>query len=191
MRHSRFSAALPLLLVAGSAAAHPGHGAAGFLAGVVHPLGGADHLLAMLAVGLYAARQVGAARWALPAGFLVAMVVGAGLAPAGMMLPGVELGIAASVLVLGLLIATLARRPLVLILPLVAVFALFHGYAHGTEAGASSFPSYAAGFTLATGLLHGTGYLLARWLPERAWARALRRVVGGVIAGAGVVLLGA
>lgn len=191
MRFPRLSTALALLLTAGSAAAHPGHDAAGFLAGLAHPLGGADHLLAMLAVGLYAARQAGAARWALPAGFMLAMLVGAGLAPAGVTFPGLELGIAASVLVLGLLIATLARLPLALTLPLVAAFALFHGYAHGAEMGAGSLATYAAGFTLATGLLHGAAYLLARWLPDSSWARALRRVVGGLIAGAGVVLLGA
>ena len=194
MRQSRFSVALALLLTAGTAAAHPGHDASGFFSGVAHPLGGTDHLLAMLAVGLHAARQAGRARWALPAGFMLAMLAGASLgavlAPAGLTPPGLEQGIAASVLVMGLLIASLTPLPLALTLPLVGAFALTHGFAHGAEMGAGSLFAYAAGFTLATGLLHGAGYLLACWLPESPWAQWLRRIVGGLIAGAGLILLG-
>jgi urease accessory protein len=194
MSYPRFSAGLALLAAAGSAAAHQGHEAAGFLSGFAHPLGGPDHLLAMVAVGYFAARQAGRARWALPAGFMVAMLVAAGLgaalAPVAPSLPGLELGIAASVLILGLLIALLARLPLALTLPLVSVFALFHGFAHGVEMGTGSLLAYAAGFTLATGLLHGTGYLLARRLPEKgAWAQWPGRAVGGLIAGAGLLFL--
>jgi urease accessory protein len=191
MRNPRLPLALSLLLAAGSAAAHPGHESAGFFSGFAHPLGGADHLLAMLAIGFYAARQAGAARWALPAGFLGALLVGAGMGAAGLALLGVEAGIAASVLILGLLIASLARLPLALSLPLVVAFALCHGQAHGAEMGAGSLATYAAGFTLATGLLHAAGYLLARWRPEGAWARAWHRMVGGLIAAAGAVLLAA
>jgi len=190
MRNSRLPAALALLLAAGSAAAHPGHETAGFFSGVAHPLGGVDHLLAMLAVGFYAARQAGAARWALPGGFLLAMLAGAGLAAAGWVLPGVEAGIAASVLVFGLLIAFVARLPLAAALPLVAAFAVCHGYAHWAEMGAGSLAAYALGFTVATGLLEGAGYLLARWLPETPGAVVLHRVVGGLIAGVGLVLPG-
>jgi urease accessory protein len=190
MRNPRLPAALALLLAAGSAAAHPGHEAAGFFSGVVHPLGGLDHLLAMLAVGFYAARQAGAARWALPGGFLLAMLAGAGLAAAGWVLPGVEAGIATSVLILGLLIAFVARLPLAAALPLVAAFAACHGYAHRAEMEAGSLAAYALGFTVATGLLHGAGYLLARWLPETPGAVVLHRAVGGLITGAGLVLVG-
>lgn len=191
MRTPRFPIALALTLAAGSAVAHPGHEAAGFVAGFAHPLGGVDHLLAMLAVGLYAARQDGAGRWAVPASFLLAMLAGAALAAAGLPLPGVEAGIAVSLLVLGLLVGALARLPVASSAALVASFALFHGHAHGAEMGAGGIASYAAGFLLATGLLHGAGYGLARWLPETSGAALLRRVVGGLIAGAGVFLLGA
>ena len=189
MRHPHLLPALALLLAAGSAAAHPGHDSAGFVSGFAHPLGGLDHFLAMLAVGLYAARQAGAARWVLPAGFMLTMLFGAVLV-ARVPLPGVEAGIAGSVLVLGLLICSLVRLPLMLTLPLVAAFALCHGYAHGAEMGTGSLLTYAAGFVLATGLLHGAGYLLGRWLPESRWASLLRRAVGGFIAGAGLVMLG-
>ena len=88
-----------------AALAHPGHESASFLSGFNHPLGGLDHLLAMLAVGLYAAQQAGRARWSLPAGFVLAMLLGAALGASGIRLPAVEAGIAASVLVLGLLLA--------------------------------------------------------------------------------------
>lgn len=143
----------------------------------------------MLAVGLYAARQPGATRWLLPAGFVLAMLAGAGLGAAGVALPAVEAGIAASVLVFGLLIAVAARLPLVASLPLVAVFALFHGHAHHAEMGGASLLTYAAGFALATALLHGVGYAIARWLPETRPAQMLKRVAGAAIAATGAVLL--
>jgi len=191
MRNPRLPLALVLLLAAGSAAAHPGHEPAGFFTGFVHPLGGLDHFLVMLTVGLLAARQGGAARWALPVGFLLAMLAAAGLAWAGLPFPAAEAGIAASLLALGLLLATPARLPLAASLPLVAACALGHGYAHGAEMGAGSLLGYAAGFTAASGLLHGAGYVLARCLPERPWAIVLRRVMGTAIAGTGLLLLGA
>ncbi|MDX5445820.1 MAG: HupE/UreJ family protein, partial [Zoogloeaceae bacterium] len=99
----RLFSALPLALFAGAALAHPGHESASFFSGFGHPIGGADHLLAMLAVGLLAARQAGRARWALPAAFVLTMLAGAGLGAIGVALPAVETGIALSVLVLGLL----------------------------------------------------------------------------------------
>lgn len=181
--------ALPLGLFAASAFAHPGHASAGFLSGFGHPLGGPDHLLAMLAVGLYAARQAGASRWALPAAFLLAMLAGAGLSAIGVALPAVETGIAASVLVLGLLIALLVHLPIAASVPLVAAFALFHGHAHHAEMGDGSVAVYTLGFALATAALHAVGYQLARMLPEIGAARHVRRVVGGMIALTGAFML--
>lgn len=183
--------ALGLSTVSSTAFAHPGHETASFLTGFAHPFGGLDHLLAMLAVGLYAAHQSGTARRALPAGFVLAMLAGAGLGVAGIALPAVEAGISASVLVLGLLIALAARLPLGAALPLVAAFALFHGHAHHAEMGGANLASYVAGFALATALLHGIGYALARWMPQTTLGLRVQRIAGGVIAGAGAVMLGA
>ncbi|HRP22344.1 MAG TPA: HupE/UreJ family protein [Thauera sp.] len=191
MRTPSALAAVVLATSSGAALAHPGHEAASFVTGFAHPLGGLDHLLAMLAVGLLAARQSGRARWMLPAGFVLAMLAGAGLGVLGLALPAVEAGIAASVLVFGLLIALAARLPLAASLPLVAVFALFHGHAHHAEMGGASLATYAVGFALATALLHGAGYALARWTPQTRGGERIRRVAGGAIAGTGAVLLGA
>jgi urease accessory protein len=184
-------AAAALATASGAALAHPGHDTASFVSGFAHPLGGLDHLLAMLAVGLYAAGQAGAARAALPAGFVLAMLVGAGLGAAGVALPAVEAGIAASVLVLGLLLAFALRLPLAASLPLIALFAAFHGHAHHAEMGAASLTAYAAGFVLATALLHGAGYLLARRAPQSVFAARIQRVMGAAIAATGAVLFGA
>jgi len=184
-------AAVVLATASGAALAHPGHESASFFTGFTHPLGGLDHLLAMLAVGLYAARQPGATRWMLPAGFVLAMLAGAGLGAIGVALPAVEAGIAASVLVFGLLIALAARLPLTVSLPLVAAFALFHGHAHHAEMGGASLVTYAAGFALATALLHGAGYAIARWMPETRVGNAIKRVAGRLVAGVGGAMLGA
>ena len=184
-------AAVVLATASGAALAHPGHESASFFTGFVHPLGGFDHLLAMLAVGLYAARQPGATRWMLPVGFVLAMLAGAGLGALNVALPAVEAGIAASVLVFGLLIALAARLPLTVSLPLVAAFALFHGHAHHAEMGGASLVTYATGFALATLLLHGTGYAIARWMPETPVGNAIKRVAGLLVAGVGGTMLGA
>lgn len=184
-------AAVVLATASGAALAHPGHESASFFTGFTHPLGGLDHLLAMLAVGLYAARQRGATRWMLPAGFVLAMLAGAGLGAIGVALPAVEAGIAASMLVFGLLIALAARLPLTVSLPLVAAFALFHGHAHHAEMGGASLVTYAAGFALATALLHGAGYAIARWMPETRVGNAIKRVAGLLVAGVGGAMLGA
>jgi urease accessory protein len=191
MKSNKAVFALALLGASGAAFAHPGHETMSFMAGLSHPPSGADHLLAMLAVGLYAGRQQGAARWALPAGFLSLMVVGALLAQAGVMLPAIEFGIAASVLVLGLLIAALARLPLAATLPLVGAFALCHGAAHYAERGQAGLLAYGAGFLVATAALHGIGFVLARALPANAAGRWIERAAGGLIAVAGALMLGA
>lgn len=187
---NRSLAALALLFAATSASAHPGHEAASFAAGFAHPFAGLDHLLAMLAVGLYAATRAGTMRWAPPATFIIALIGGAGIGAAGLALPAVEAGISASVLVLGLLIAFMVRLPLAAALPLVALFALPHGHAHHAEMGSSALATYAAGFVIASAILHSIGLIVARWLPATPLARGGKRLIGALIAGTGVVLLG-
>lgn len=153
-----------LTLFAGAASAHTGdHGNTGFSGGLVHPFMGLDHLLAMVAVGLWASQQAGRVRWAVPVAFVGAMALGAGLAVAGWVMPHVELGIAVSVLVLGLLVATRTPASLQSGLGLVAMFALFHGTAHGLEMPQASSPMlYALGFLLSTLVLHGVGMASGR-----------------------------
>lgn len=188
----RFAITAAALIGASSAAlAHPGHHPASFFTGFTHPLGGFDHLLAMLAVGVYAARQRDASRWMLPAGFMLAMLIGAVMGAAGAELPGMEAGIAASVLVFGLLIALAARLPLAAGLSLTTAFALFHGNAHHAEMGEATLMAYAAGFLLATALLHAAGYAIARWMPETPLGRAVQRAAGTLVAGAGALMLAA
>lgn len=161
--------------------AHTGiGGASGFVAGILHPISGIDHLLVMVSVGLLAGIAGGRARWALPLGFVTAMLAGAGLALAGGSLPLVETVIAASVVVLGALAALRFGLPMAAILAVVAFFAVFHGFAHGQEAPVGgAILAYIAGFTVATALLHAAGVGLARVAPN-----AVR------IAGAGALILG-
>lgn len=165
--------------------AHPDvAGAGGFQSGVHHPLSGMDHLLAMLAVGAWAAQLGGRARWAVPACFVPALVLGAALVTGGMSLPYVEQGIAASVLILGLAIAAAGRLPVALSGSLVAVFAVFHGAAHGAEMpAAASGLAYGTGMILATLALHLFGMVLGVGL-QRARGELLR------IAGAAMALAG-
>ena len=142
----------------------------GFHDGFLHPLTGFDHLLAMVAVGLWASQQRGRAVWLIPLTFVSVMTLGGALGLAGYYLPGAELGIVASVLVLGGLIATMTRfQPSVAML-LVGWFALFHGYAHGLEMPAATGAySFSAGFVSATLLLHAAGLALGMALKnERA-----------------------
>ena len=182
---------LTVLLAAAplAAFAHPGHAVTGAVAGFVHPFSGADHLLAMLAVGLWAGRLGGQARWQLPLAFVATMVLGAVMGMAGLSLPGVETGIAASVMVLGLMLAFAATLPMVARLGLVAGFALLHGLAHGAElpVGAGAL-SYVAAFTVATAALHGIGLFAAARLPVR-YQSALRWVGAAIaLAGGGIVM---
>jgi urease accessory protein len=154
-------AALSFAIMPSLALAHPGHegGAPSDLVhGFMHPLGGADHILAMVAVGLFAVRLGGRALWLVPGSFLLAMAV-AGLAGmAGLMLPYVETGIALSVLLLGAAIALGLTVPVAAAMGLVAFFAVFHGLAHGAEMPQSvSGVAYGLGFLGATALLHGAG----------------------------------
>jgi len=162
---------LVLALAPFPALAHPGgplaHGLAG---GFLHPLMGMDHLVVMLAVGLWAGLQGGAARLVLPGAFMAAMALGMGLGMAGLAMPGVEAGVLASVLLLGVLAALAVRVPLGMAAPLVGLAGLLHGHAHGVEAGALEV-TYALGALVATAALHGAGLALARPF-SRLFARA-------------------
>ena len=179
--------AVALALVAGPALAHEGTGlAGGFAAGFQHPLAGYDHLLAMVAVGLWGAILGRPLIVALPAIFPAMMALGGVAGMAGLPVPPVELGIALSVLVLGAAIALAWRAPVWLACVMVGAFALFHGYAHGQELPSAADPlGYSAGFVLATGLLHlaGVAVGLAALRPRGLVAL---RAVGGLIAAAGV-----
>jgi urease accessory protein len=174
-----------LALVALPALAHVQEGqAAGFLTGLAHPVSGLDHVLAMIAVGLWGAQLGAPALWLLPVTFPLVMAFGGFLGLLGIPLPGVEAGIALSALALGLAVATSWRPPLVLAAVLVAVFAVFHGHAHGTELpeGQSGL-TYSIGFVVATGLLHLAGIgigVIQRW---PAGQRVLRVLGAGVAAG--------
>ena len=187
----RLIVTLALTLGSGAALAHGGHGGAGFASGLAHPFTGVDHVLAMMAVGLLAARQPGAGRWALPAAFVLAMIAGAVLGAAGIAMPLQEAGIAASLLVFGAMVAFVARAPLAAALPIVGLFAACHGGAHFAEMGQGSLLAYVAGFTAASVALHACGLVLGRWAPQQRVAQRAKRMLGGVIAGAGLVLLGA
>lgn len=157
---ARFLAVFPvLLMMATPALAHNGpHAAGGVVAGIVHPFTGIDHLVAMILVGVWAVRIGGRAVWALPAAFLASMTVGFGMASVGIALSYYDVMIAASVLVLGLLVVFAAKPAAWASTALVAGFALFHGYAHGAErAGSGTNIAYIVGFVAATALLHLAG----------------------------------
>lgn len=177
---------LSLMLVTGGAWAHPGHGAqSGFASGFSHPMLGVDHVIAMLAVGLWAARLGGASVWALPLVFPAVMAFGAALGLMGVALPAVEAGIALSGVVLGLIIATALRAPVSVAVLIVGGFAVFHGHAHGTELPSDvGIWSYAVGFLIGTGLLHIAGIGLAGLMRGAIGARALQGT------GAGIAMLG-
>jgi urease accessory protein len=186
-----------LFLIAGSslASAHVGVGDAhGFAHGFSHPLGGLDHILAMVAVGVFAANLGGRAVWAVPLTFMALMAAGGALGLAGVAVPFVEIGIALSIVVLGLAVAIRRDWPVAAAMALVGVFAVFHGHAHGTEMPADvSGAAYAAGFLAATGLLHligiGVGFGLARLSGRTEIGRRAVEVGGAAIAVAGAGIL--
>jgi urease accessory protein len=181
---------LAALLWPARALAHAQGGeAAGLLDGLRHPVSGADHVLAMVAVGMWGAQLGRPAVWLLPVTFPMVMALGGMVGLMGIALPGVEIGIAGSAIVLGAMVAWEARPPLWVAAVLVGVFAVFHGHAHGAElpAGADAV-LYSIGFVVATGCLHATGIglgLIHRW---RAGRRALR-VMGMAVALAGMWFL--
>ena len=187
----RLLPALALATLATPAAAHLPHGAYGSVAaGLTHPLFGLDHVLAMVAVGLWASVLGGRALWALPAAFVGAMVAGYGLALAGAPLPGVEPMILASIVVLGLGVAFATRHGVAASALVVAAFALFHGHAHGGELGGAGAWRFGLGFVLATAALHGAGVAAGLGLGRLGGGRsgAPVRAVGPATALAGVAL---
>ncbi|HWK67734.1 MAG TPA: HupE/UreJ family protein [Rhizobiaceae bacterium] len=162
-----------------------------FLAGVSHPLFGPDHILAMIAVGLWAALLGGRALWLVPAAFVGTMAFGFGAAATGAPLPFVEPVILASIVAIGLLAAMALDVPARVGMALVGFFALFHGHAHGGELGTAGAPSFAVGFLLATALLHVTGIGIALGLGRLLGGTAGRvstRLAGGATALAGLWL---
>jgi urease accessory protein len=183
-------AARVVLLVPAIAYAHAQAGAAtGFLTGFEHPISGLDHVLAMVAVGLWGAQLGAPAIWQLPVAFPMMMAVGGFLGLVGLPLPGAEIGIALSAILLGAMVILEARPPLPLAVALVGFFAIFHGYAHGRELppGANGL-TYSIGFVVATGCLHAVGIgigLIHRW----ATGRIALRLAGALVAVAGVHFL--
>ena len=179
-----------VLFLPSSAFAHVERGqAAGLLAGLRHPWSGLDHVLAMIAVGIWGAQLGNPALWVLPVTFPLVMSLGAMMGLLGFPLPGVEIGIALSALLLGAMVGREARPKLAVAGVLVGLFAIFHGHAHGAElpAGQSGM-LYSMGFVIATGCLHGIGIaigLVHRW----AWGRLALRCAGAFIAVMGVFFL--
>lgn len=183
------AASISAMLVSQPVFAHTfGAEGASFYQGFVHPLFDLDHLLAMLAVGIWAAQTSGRARWLIPAAFLALLVLGGGMGMQGWPLPQVELGIAGSVVVFGLLIAGAAKMPLWLSMSVAGLFALFHGHAHGAEMPQAAMPwLYASGFLLATAMLHGLG-MLAGLAHQYPWPARMLRLGAAGLAAAGIWL---
>lgn len=177
------------LLLPGIAFAHTGVGeTTGFMHGFSHPIGGADHMLAMVAVGLWAAQIGGRALWFVPCTFVSVMVLGGILGFTGVPVPFVEEGILVSILILGILIVGAFKVPVVYSSLIVGLFAIFHGHAHGAEMPESiSAASYAVGFALATAILHLAGIGLGM-LIQKANLQSVSRFAGGAIALSGIYL---
>jgi urease accessory protein len=183
---SRKGVLVAMLLLGSSADAHMGTGlAGGFASGFEHPLTGLDHLLAMISVGLWGAFLGRPLIYALPVIFPVVMVGGAVLGMLNVPMPSVEIGIALSVLVLGVCIMLSLKAPVWTASIIVATFAVFHGYAHGRELPSAADPiGYSVGFVLATGLLHVLGICVG-FLTHRPSGIIATRSIGGVIGGIG------
>ncbi|WP_066256313.1 HupE/UreJ family protein [Hydrogenophaga flava] len=193
-KHIRRVAAAALLAgLAGAAQAHTGHGTHSLMEGLVHPFG-LDHLLAMVAVGVWSVSALPQGKaWQGPATFLLALVISAALGAAGVTVPYLEHAISLSVVLFGLMLIVAQRAmPVVLGLGLIAAASSLHGLAHGAETPETGFAGYAAGFMLTTAVLHisgvGVGLAIRRWLAERCGA-----VLGGLgaaVGAAGLYLFG-
>jgi urease accessory protein len=193
MRHYLVRAvATAIAFVPTAALAHTGIGGHSFVHGFAHPLGGLDHVLAMVTVGVFAWQLGGRALWLLPATFVLVMAAGGALGVGGATLPLVEFAIAASVIVLGAIVALRIRTPAAIAMGIVGLFAVFHGHAHGSDMPlAASAVGYGAGFMLATAMLHGLG-LAAGFVIGRVahdYGRMVYRVAGSAVALAGVAIL--
>ena len=183
-------ASVSVLLSAASAWAHTGEGVTGgFLSGLTHPIFGWDHVVAMVAVGLWGAILGRPAIWILPIVFPLVMAFGAALGVAGIPVPFIEAGIALSGVVLGLLIVFFIKAPLPIAAVLVGLFAIFHGHAHGTELPDAANPiAYAIGFVISTGLLHLFGIVFGTLVASEA-GKWIVRAGGAVIAMVGAAFL--
>jgi urease accessory protein len=182
--------ALALALAAAPAEAHIRQGeASGFLSGLAHPVSGLDHIIAMVAVGLWGAQLGAPAIWLLPVAFPMVMAFGGFLGLIGVPLPGVEIGIALSGVLLGAVVLLEFKAPLWIAAALVGVFGLYHGHAHGAELPPGEDGLlYSLGFVLATGALHATGIAIGtvhRW----RWGRTALRLAGAGISLGGVAFL--
>src|SRR5262245_44300691 len=162
--------------------------ASSFVSGISHPLHGADHLLAMMAVGVWGAMAGGRAIRVWPIAFVATMLAGFAVAAAGVPVPLVEPAIWSSVVVLGLVVALATRAPLWSGAAIIGLFAFFHGHAHGTEAAAANLVGYATGLGIATGTLHAAGIVLCRAAGGSLGAVALR-AMGAVVALGGILAL--
>jgi urease accessory protein len=182
-----------LILLPTAAFAHTGVGDThGFSHGFMHPLGGLDHQIAMVMVGVFAYQLGGRALWLVPATFVLVMAASGALGMAGVPVPFVEVGIALSCVVLGAVVAFGVKAPVAVAMGLVGLFAIFHGHAHGAEAPAdASGLAYAAGFMIATAALHAlgiaVGFLIGRL--SASYGTAVYRVAGGAASIAGLAIL--
>lgn len=175
-----------------AALAHPGHGATmGFMEGMLHPFSGFDHMLAMMLVGLFAVQRGGRAIVLLPATFVASMAIGSLVGTIGGALSVIEIGIALSITVLGVLVALQARIPALGAMVLVAAIALCHGYAHGAEAGGDIAPAYIAGFLASTAVLHVGGVIAGLVMAgsARRGGNLVLHIAGGVAAAAGLLFV--
>jgi len=185
--------ALFVLSAVSAAEAHVGAGSvSGAVSGFGHPIGGLDHVLAMVAVGVLAAQQGGRGLWLIPASFVAMMVVGGALGVSGVAVPFVEQGIVGSVVILGGVVALGRAMPLGAAMALVGALSVFHGHAHGTEMPVdASGVQYALGFAVATAALHlaGIGAAVALERGARRIAPTVVRIVGGGVATVGMAML--
>jgi len=191
-RAGRAAAIVAGMIVAASTpllAHDQGGQARGFVTGLLHPVSGLDHVLAMVSVGLWGAQLGAPAVWMLPVAFPMVMAMGGLLGLLGVPLPGVEIGIALSAILLGFVVMLEARPPLMVAAALVSVFAVFHGHAHGIELppGENGL-TYSMGFVVATGCLHGAGVVMGLTHGWRAGRIALR-LSGAVVTVAGLAFL--
>ena len=193
MRRALQLALLALCLVPTAALAHTGGGdTSGFMHGFAHPLGGLDHLLAMVLVGLFAYQLGGRAMWLVPLTFVGVMALGGFLGVAGIPVPFIEIGIALSVVVLGAIVAFGVKPPVAVAMGVVGLFAIFHGHAHGSEMPMdASGVAYGLGFMLATTVLHAVGISIGFLIgmTTRSLGDNVYRVAGGVASIAGVAIL--
>jgi len=170
------------------ALAHPSVEINSFASGVAHPLNGIDHILAMIAIGLWAVLAGGRAIWSWPMSFVAAMLAGFVVASLGVPVPLVEPAVSSSVVILGLFVALAVNAPLWLGAATGGLFAFFHGHAHGAEAATASLIPYASGFALATAALHVTGVALG-FFAETSIGRFALRAMGGLAAVSGLTLM--